>query len=212
LRRARPDRSACRARAWLALACVGLACAGAAHPSAAAEPAQGTYCPFPKPGETPQCIGEVRSQYGEFFEGLADGHLTDAEAARLERDVEAGGSGAFDAVSGLAYGYYLLAERLASGGADPDATARLERWNALLARAWAGAPEGSGYRAALREAASDLHTRAPRVRLACRDAEGRATECGSTEEVLRLMDDVREETGVRGVLARLFRRLGGGER
>ncbi len=172
----------------------------------------GAYCPLPEKGEEPRCLAPARDEYQNFFAALSnEGELDDAAAARLEADVAAGAGGArpYLALSSLSYGYYRLAHQAAATpGEDPEIVARLERWNALLARAWEGSGADAEYRSALRQAATDLHDRAP-LGLPCRDAAGRPAECNSTEVVLRGLDTVEGEVGVRGALENLFERVFG---
>jgi hypothetical protein len=118
---------------------------------------------------------------------------------------------AYLALSSLSYGYYRLEQRAAeTGAADPEITRRLARWNDLLARAYRVSPDDERYRAAVRQAAVELHERAP-VEVPCgSQTDGRA--CRSTEDVLRDIDAMGERVGIRGALANLLRRVfGGGE-
>jgi hypothetical protein len=146
----------------------------------------------------------ARASYGEFFSGLADGDVSEAEAARVEADVARGRA---DAVSSLVYGYFLLAQRLSQEPSDPALASTLEGWNALLLRAWEQSDQDPQFRATLRQAVGDLQDRAPAVRLSCLDAEGLPAQCDSAEAVLRGMNDVRDRVGVRGALSRLFDRV-----
>ena len=82
--------------------------------------------------------------------------------------------------------------------------ARLERWNQLLAESWEANEANPGYRAAVREAAVDIQANVPALGLRCTDAQGNTTECQSTEAVIRAIDARRQETGLRGALARLL--------
>ena len=173
----------------------------------------GAYCPLPPPGQKPHCLEPAKARYGEFFAALESGTPAPADAARLEGDVAAGAASeqAYLALSSLAYGYWLLSERAAAAQADPAVAERLERWNALLREAWAASPSDARYRAAVREAALDLHHRAPPVRVRCVAADGRAAECDSTEAVLRGIDATAGEVGLRGAVARLLARLLGSD-
>jgi hypothetical protein len=185
----------------------------AAH---AAEPVRpGAYCPFPKPGEKPACMLPAQEQYGEFFEALeGEGAVADAALARVEADVAAGAgsANAYLALSSLAYGYYRLSEQAAATPTnDPQIAARLERWNALLAHAYQSSPQDPAYRESVREAALDLKHRSPPVALSCLDESGQRVACDSTDAVLRDIDRLRDEVGVRGALSRLLGRLFGGE-
>ena len=61
----------------------------------------------------------------------------------------------------------------------------------------------------MREAALDLQHRAPRVELSCLDESGSRVRCDSTEAVLRDIDRLRDQVGVRGALSRLLGRFFG---
>ena len=123
----------------------------------------------------------------------------------------ASGEHAYLALSSLAYGYYRLASRTAQGTtADPAIVERLARWNELLSNAYAASPEDAAYQSAVRQAAEDLHARAP-IRLPCRDAKGAEMACSSTESVLRGFNAASERVGLRGALERVMRRLTGSE-
>jgi hypothetical protein len=117
---------------------------------------------------------------------------------------------AYLALSSLSYGYYRLAQRAAENqDADPEITARLARWNELLARAYRASPDDERYRAAVKQAALDLHERAP-IDLPCAGSQG-ARSCRSTEDVLREIEAASDRVGIRGALAGLLRRMFGGE-
>jgi hypothetical protein len=180
---------------------------------AAGEVRPGAYCPFPKPGEKPACMKPAEQQYGEFFAALGgDGAVSDAALARVEADVAAGAASenAYLALSSLAYGYYLLSQQAAATPAsDPEIAARLERWNALLARAYEASPQDAAYQESVRAAALDLKRRSPPVELSCLDEAGARVRCDSTDAVLRDIDRLRDEVGVRGALSRLLGRLFG---
>ena len=181
---------------------------------AAGDVEPGAYCPFPKKGETPQCLAPAKREYGEFFTALDEGELSDADAARLERDVASGAAAEapYLAISSLSYGYYRLAQRAAANaGEDPAVVARLQRWNELLAQAYDVSEQDPSYRGAVREAALDLQQRAPRVRLECVDERGRTTGCDSTEAVLRGFNQAGDQIGIRGALGRLIERMLGGD-
>jgi len=176
--------------------------------------ARGAYCPFPKEGEIPQCLEPAKREYREFFTAVDTGALTDADASRLERDVASGASSQtpYLAISSLSYGYFRLAQRAAARpDEDPAVVARLQRWNALLAEAYATSERDADYRAAVQKAAQDLHDRAPRVVLECVDPDGRATKCDSTAAVLRGFNRTGEQVGIRGALGRLIGRIFGGD-
>ena len=185
----------------------------AAPATAAGEVRPGAYCPLPQAGVEPACLDPARAEYDDFFAALEAGDVDDAESLQVEADVAGGGASvnAYLALSSLSYGYYRLAQQAASApAADPATIARLERWNALLARAYATSADDRSYREAVHAAASDLHRRA-RVRVGCVDAEGQPAECDSTEAVLRGFDAVDREVGIRGALRRLLARFLGTE-
>jgi hypothetical protein len=171
----------------------------------------GAYCPFPKPGEKPACLLPAKQEYGEFFAALDQkGDVGEAAAARLEADLAAGAvsQNAYLALSSLAYGYYRLSQQAAAApNEDPELVARLERWNTLLARAYAASPQDARFQDSVREAALDLKRRAPPVDLACLDEAGSRVRCDSTEAVLRDIDRMRDQVGVRGALSRLLGRF-----
>jgi len=173
----------------------------------------GAYCPFPKPGEKPACLLPAKQAYGEFFAALdANGELDEAAAARLEADVAAGASAenAYLALSSLAYGYYRLSQQAAATpNEDPELVVRLERWNALLSSAYASSPQDAKFQDSVREAALDLQRRAPPVELSCLDQSGARVRCDSTEAVLRDIERLRDQFGVRGALSRLLGRFFG---
>jgi hypothetical protein len=174
----------------------------------------GSYCPFPEKGQKPQCMSGAEQRYSAFYEGIEAGQVDAADAARMEADLAAGGDAqhTFEALSSLAYGYYVLSRRaVESPSADPALVARLERWNALLARAYHETPPDAALRVAVRDAAQDLQRRAAPVELACLDAAGQPARCTSTEALVQGMDDARDHSGLRGQLGRLMERfLGGG--
>jgi hypothetical protein len=175
--------------------------------------APGSYCPFPEKGQRPQCLTGAEERYSNFYRGLDAGSVDSADAARLEADlVGRDAAHTFEALSSLAYGYYVLARRAAeSPTADPVLVARLERWNEVLAKAYHDTPPDTAFRSAVLEAAQDLHRRAAPVELSCRDAAGREAPCTSTDALLHGMDEVRDHTGLRGQLGRLMERLFGGD-
>lgn len=180
---------------------------------AAGEVKPGAYCPFPKPGEAPACMTPAKQKYGEFFTALdGEGAVGDAALAQVEADVAAGAGSqdAYLALSSLAYGYYRLSQQAAdTPGNDPEIVARLERWNTLLAQAYAESAEDEPYQASVREAALDLQRRSPKVELSCLDEAGGRVACDSTDAVVRDIDRLRDEVGVRGALARLLGRFFG---
>ncbi|MCG8589550.1 MAG: hypothetical protein MJE66_09685 [Proteobacteria bacterium] len=175
--------------------------------------APGAYCRLPEPGQEPECLAPAKSQYGEFFAGVEAGNPDESALEDVEEAVARGlGEEAYWALSSLAYGYYRLSQRAAAApDANPLLVARLERWNAILARSYREAPDDSAYRSALREAADDLHQRAPAVRIECADAEGQPAPCGATEALLRGLDAAGSQVGVQGALLRVLERLFGGE-
>jgi hypothetical protein len=158
-------------------------------------------------------MAPAQERYGEFFAALdSEGQLEEVALARVEADMAAGAASenAYLALSSLAYGYYRLSQRAASTPSDdPEVVARLERWNALLARAYQVSAQDAGFRESVREAALDLHQRSPRVQLDCLDEAGRSVRCDSTEAVLRDIDRLRDQVGVRGALSRLLTRFFG---
>jgi hypothetical protein len=174
----------------------------------------GAYCPLPEPGQKPACLEPARAQYAKFFEALGADRLDDANAAQLEADLAAGADSerAYLALSSLAWGYYWMAERAARAPhTPPEVQARLERWNELLAAAYAASPGDAAYRAALREAAADVHRRAAPLDLNCLDERGAPARCDSTEAVLRTLSHERDRSGIRGTLRSLVERVRGGD-
>lgn len=175
----------------------------------------GAYCPLPEAGKPATCLAPAQARYSEFFAGVDRGTIDDAAAAQVEADLlaRADDVAAYDALSSLAHGYYRLAKRAAaSPSVDAETQQRLERWNTLLASAYERNDGDPAYRDALRSAAADVHQRTPALALRCRDAEGQEQRCDSTEAVVRGMDELRDHSGVRGQLTRLFARLFGSSR
>jgi hypothetical protein len=173
----------------------------------------GAYCPLPEAGQTAQCLVPAKREYGEFFTALDEGDLSDADVARLERDVASGAAAEtpYLAISSLSYGYYQLAQQAAANaGEDPVVVARLQRWNQLLAQAFDTSAKNPDYREAVQAAALDLQQHAPGVRLECLDERGDTTTCDSTEAVLRGFNHAGEQVGIRGALDRLIHRMLGG--
>ena len=78
------------------------------------------------------------------------------------------------------------------------------------------APQDVAFQDSVREAALDLQRRSPKVALSCLDEAGARVSCDSTDAVVRDIDRLRDEVGVRGALARLLGRFfgdsGGGAR
>lgn len=199
------------AAAWLAIAPAASVRAAEEEPRAA-QP--GAYCPLPEKGEVPRCLSPAKDAYGDFFDAVEQGALEDEEGSEAAlatvEEAVARGPGeaqAYLALSSLSYGYWRLAQRAAADAdADPEIVERLARWNDLLARAYAADPENAEYRAAVRHAAEELSERA-RVTVPCRDAQGEATDCRSTESVVRGIHAASEEVGIRGALGRLLGRV-----
>jgi len=189
---------------------IALAPAGARGADAASAGKSGAYCPLPEPGQPAECLAPAQSRYQPFFGALEQGSFDPEAAARIERDLAPGSDAPYDALSSLAYGYYRLARRAAADpDADPVLIARLERWNDLLARAYEKSGADPAFQAAVRSAATDVQHRAPAVGLRCLDEWGDVTTCSSTEAVVRGMDALRDEAGVRGQLSRLLSKLFG---
>jgi len=175
---------------------------------AAKDPSQpGAYCPLPKKGEVPQCLAEAEEAYGGFFLGVREGDVDEDAAEQVEAGVR---GGRVDALSSLSYGYFMLARAQSTGEPDPERQARLERWNQILADAYANADDDPRYRAAVREAAVDINANVPALGLRCTDEQGRETKCDSTEAVVRAIDLRRQQTGLRGALTRLLGSIFGG--
>jgi hypothetical protein len=61
----------------------------------------------------------------------------------------------------------------------------------------------------VRQAALDLQRRSPPVELSCLDESGGRVACDSTDAVVRDIDRLRDQVGVRGALARLLERFFG---
>ncbi len=212
--RGRLEKAPARKRDLLRCSRYALLCLLLSLPSLAAAggKAPGSYCPFPEKGQKPQCLTGAEERYSDFYRGLETGTVDPSDAARLEEDLIAGTEAerTYQALSSIAYGYYVIARRAAeSSKADPALVARLERWNTILALAYHETPPDASLRTAVREAAQDLRERAAPVVLACKDEAGQPARCTSTEAVLRSMDDVRDHSGVRGQLGRLLERLFG---
>jgi hypothetical protein len=193
------------------LAALACPAASAAAGSGASQP--GAYCPLPEKGEAPRCLEPAQSQYGSFFAAVEDGSAHDGRLAEVEGEVARGAAGehAYLALSSLAYGYYRLAQQAsASATESPDVVERLERWNRLLARAYDVSPDDAHYRDAVRLAATDINDRVE-LGLPCEDAQGNASECNSTESVLRGFNAASERVGIRGALERIVLRIFGGD-
>ena len=188
----------------------GAVAAGASDPS---QP--GAYCPFPKAGEKPQCFTEVEQEYSDFFAAVDSGAVDAARVTEVEQTL----ASATDAeqrtlaLSSIAYGYFMLAERAAAEEQpDPALVARLDSWNALLSSVYSDAEAEPSVRGAVREAALDLHARAPAVPSRDADCATGDADCETTSQsqllaALRQIDDPYAETGVRGALRRLLGRF-----
>jgi hypothetical protein len=156
----------------------------------------------------------AREEYSDFLDSVESGELDSGAARKLEVDLSSG-ERAYLALSSLAYGYYRLAEQAA---AEPDQSpiliARLESWNALLSELYTSSGDDPALQRAVREAAEDLHRRAPRVGAECRDASGAPADCPSTGLLLRMLREADAQSGrhgVRGALTQLLNRLRGAE-
>ena len=181
-----------------------------AAPGGAAEGARG-YCPIPEPGRTPSCLEPVRERYGDLLAEIERGDVDEGDSARLEEAL-AGDEGRYEALSLVAYAYYVLSRRAASSpGQDPEVVRRLERFNALLRAAYRRHAPGDPFRTSVAEAIRDIQRRAPPVMLRCLDERGREQPCTSTESLARGLRDLRERSGIRGALSRLLARLLGRE-
>jgi hypothetical protein len=179
---------------------------------AADNPSQpGAYCPFPEQGQKPVCFTRVEEEYGDFIDAVDSGRVDDPKVAELERTLQQAGS-AEDrglALSSLAYGYFMLAERAAAAEhPDPVLVARLESWNALLGTVYQDT-ESEATRNAVRRAARDLDERAPAVATECTaGADGESCKTtGRLQWTLRQIDDPDGESGVRGALGKLLGRV-----
>lgn len=187
----------------IALAAVAALAAGAADKP----DAPGSYCPLPEGDAPPVCLDPAQAEYSPFFRGLETGQLDPAAAGRVEADLRS--ERRYQALSSLAYAYYLLSRRAAAGAEpDPEIRARLERWTDLFGETWRATEADPQFRSALREAATDLERRAPVLLLRCTDPDGRMRECKSTAELAAAMTD-RDQIGVRGAIGRLFDRVFG---
>ena len=154
-------------RAARRLAAVMLAVALLPDPLGAAggDPAKaGAYCPLPEPGQVPQCLAPARAEFGDFFEAVEAGGIENHQSRRLEASLAGGSSKAeaYLALSSLTYGYFMLAQRAAADPlARPALTARLDRWNQLLLRAYSDSESNPEFQQAVRLAARDLDSKAP---------------------------------------------------
>lgn len=167
----------------------------------------GSYCPLPQGDEPPACLNPAQKDYATFFSGLKEGKVDDSALARVEHDLT--GADRYQALSTLAYAYYVLSRRAVPGVPDQELSTRLERWNQLMGETYRGSDDDA-FRLALRQAAQDLSRRSPPVPVRCADAEGHITQCQSTDAVQRAVADIRDQTGLRGAVSRLLRRIWGG--
>jgi hypothetical protein len=186
---------------WLAVPAA--LCLGLAGP----EIGPGSYCPLPEGDEPPACLNPAKEDYAEFFSGLSEGSLDDSALAEVEGDLA--GEDRYQALSTLAYAYYVLSERAVPGSADADLAARLERWNTLMGDTYRSSDD-QAFRLAMREAAQDLSRRSRPVPVRCADAQGTITQCQSTDAVQQAVADVRDRTGIRGAVSRLIQKIFGG--
>ncbi len=189
-----------RAR-WLAMAAVSSL--GLAGP----EIGPGSYCPLPEDDKPPACLIPAREDYAEFFTGLSEGTVDDSALAEVEGDLA--GEDRYQALSTLAYAYYVLSERAVPGSQDADLAARLERWNTLMGDTYR-ASDDQAFRLAMRQAVQDVSRRSRPVPVRCADAQGNMTQCQSTDAVQQAVADVRDRTGIRGAVSRLIQRIFGG--
>lgn len=169
----------------------------------------GSYCPLPEGDEPPACLTPATQEYGTFFRGLREGVVDDAALAEVEDDLS--GEDRYQALSTLAYAYYVVSQRavLDKAGSDAGVSRRLEHWNTLIGDTYRDSDD-KAFRGAVREAVGDLQQRAPAVPVRCTDADGNITQCDSTAAVAQSITDVRDRTGLRGTLGRLIQRLLGG--
>ncbi len=201
-------------RRWFSTSTAFLLLGPAAGPAnSAGDPSKpGAYCPFPKQGEVPQCFADVEREYSDFFAAVDSGEVDAQPVADLERALQGGTSGADRtlALSSLAYGYFMLAQRAAAAERpDPALVSRLQSWNQLLGSVYEDADADSGFRLAVRDAAHDLHARAPAVETECEPGvDGQPCQTtGLLLQTLRSIDDPASQTGVRGALGRLLGRM-----
>jgi hypothetical protein len=165
---------------------------------------------LPEPGQKAACLEPAQAKYGDFFAAVEDGAPDSAATAKLAADLESGGG--YLALSSLAYGYWRLARRAAAAEhVDPELASRLEEWNQLLTAAYLDADSDTAFRSAVREAAEDLHTRAPADGFQCLDAAGQPTRCRPAAALLSRIEGLDGQLGVRGAVRRVLERLFGGE-
>ncbi len=176
----------------------------------AADAARG-YCPIPEPGEEPTCLEPLRERYGDLLEEIDRGALDDQDSERIEAALSEG-ERPYEALSLVAYAYYVLSKRAATAPhQDPQVARRLEHFNALLRTAYQRHAPGDPFRASVEEAVQDIRRRAPPTTLRCRDARGREKPCTSTEALVRGLRELPERRGIRGALSRLLARILGRE-
>jgi hypothetical protein len=198
--------------AWMLLAYLlsPSTAAFAANSSDVTSDAAGAYCPLPAPGEQPACLAPARSQYAHFMDAIDAGSLDAVAAEQVERDLTSGPR-TYLALTSLAYGYYHLAQTAAQKASPtPVLVARLEHWNDLLSTLYAETSTDPGIRRAVREAATDLHERAPVVSSECAGRAGADGSCGSAGtllDALQAIDAQQSASGVRGALTRLIQRF-----
>lgn len=193
--------------ALAAMAVIVLApAAEAAEGAAAAQP--GAYCPLPEPGQKPVCLAPAEAKYGAFFAALERGAVSSDEAAAVESDLTPGADSedAYLALSSLSYGYWRLAEQVgAEPDADPALHERLARWNLLMIELYNQAVDDPAFRAAVREAASDLHRRSPPRAAPCPNRYPGG--CVHTDQLVRALAAIDDTAGVRSPLGRLLQRM-----
>ncbi len=204
-----------RTAALTALCCAALAANLLATPvradgsqAAAAQP--GAYCPLPEKGDVPACLTPAQAQYGEFFAGLESGEFDERQTSVVEADLAASDETerSYLALSSLSYGYYRLAQRLSNQRtADPALLARLAHWNQLLLEVYEGDDAAKPFREAVRQAAVDLHTRAPAVGETCKPTANEP--CRGAEGLVRALAAIDARAGLRSPLTRLMSRIFG---
>lgn len=131
------------------------------------DPSQaGAYCPLPELGQVPQCLAPAKAEFGDFFAAVEAGGVEDSQSRRLEAALASGSTGdeSYLALSSLAYGYFKLAQRAAADPSSrPELAARLDRWNAVLLKAYSDSESNPEFQQAVRLAARDLDTKAPAI-------------------------------------------------
>jgi len=192
----------------LLLAVVGLLLAGPAAAVTGTPGSTGAYCPIPEPGETPSCQAPARERYAEFFAALESGEIDPAQTAQIEAALSRTGdeTGAYLALSSLAYGYYRLAhEASQQPRANRRLTARLVRWNELLTKIYGAESTSPALKQAVRAAAEDLDARAPAVGVTC--TAGREEDCEAVRGLVGALSAIDGGTSMRSPLSRLVERL-----